>query len=1053
MQWLSKLSVRRPVLASVMMLTIVVVGLVGYGSLGVDKFPKIEFPVVVITTAYPGASPTSVETDITEKIEEVANTISGVETLSSITSEGASLVAVQFDLEKDGDVAAQEVRDRISTILSELPVGSRPPQVQKLDPDAAPILMLSVKGDLPVRELTRVADKVVKRRIETVLGVGQVRIIGGQERRIEVVIDPVRLRAANVTALEVQRAVAVGNVSVPGGRLEEGPTNASVRIEGRVGSPDQIGDLIVRQQGLNPIRVRDVATVLDTTEDADSAAVRDGVSSVVLAIRKQSGANTVEVVDAAKAAIAEFSAAGSLPPGVQLDIVRDNSEMVRTAASQVQEHLWLGALLAAVVVLVFLGSFRSTIIAAVSIPISLVGTFGLMSWAGFSLNLMTLLALALAVGIVIDDAIVVLENIHRFIEEKGMKPFPAAVLATKEIGMAVLATSLSLMAVFLPVAFMGGIVGRFLASFGLTMAFAILVSLIVSFTLTPMMAARMLKPPRPEGTERKKPVLERMVDRFYHPVESVYMGALKWSMKRRWVIVIICFVALFSVPTLAGIAGGGFLPDNDEAHFEIYLEAPEGSSLDATTVLAERVARDTRKVAGVTHTLLTIGDDEQKRTNIAKIYVRLSNPDQRVKDQGMIMEDVRKQVLSHVPEGVTAAAQLVNDFSLGGQNALVQYLISGPDLDRLEGFANRITAKMKKIPGVVDADNTASAPIPEATLRPDFERAAALGVNTGDVAQTLRLLIGGVETTTFEEKGDQYDVFLRASERYRTDPTALGVLTVPSSTLGIVPLSDVVTIDQTKGPSQINRVARSRQVTVMCNIAPGYSQQDVMEQVEKAIADEHLPQGYTVVPFGQAKELGRMQQAFMFAFLMSFVFMYLVLAAQFESWLHPFTIMLALPLTLPFAFASIALFGQQINIFSMLGLLVLFGVVKKNAILQIDQANQLRAQGQPRNEAILEANRHRLKPILMTTLAFVAGMLPLVFSSGIGSGFSKAMATIVVGGQSLSLLLTLLAIPVIYSLFDDAGIKLSRLARRIRGRDRVVEDRGEAELDKILHTP
>ena len=525
------------------------------------------------------------------------------------------------------------------------------------------------------------------------------------------------------------------------------------------------------------------------------------------------------------------------------------------------------------------------------------------------------------------------------------------------------------------------------------------------------------------------------------------MAILGWSMRHRWAVVVACVAALASVPTLGKKAGFGFLPENDEAHFEIFLTAKEGTSIDATVLAAERIARATRKIPGVTHTLVTLGDDDQKRTNTAKVYVRLTSPDQRTQSQAEVMDEVRRKVLVDLPDGARAAAQLVNDFSIGGKNAMVMYVITGPDLDRLETYGKRMFDAMKKVPGVVDAETSVTPPAPEATLRPDFDRAAALGVDPGDVAATLRLLVGGIDTSKYEEKGEQYDVFLRAEERFRNDPSALSLLTVPSRTLGSVPLSDVIKVDESAGPAQINRLNRSRQVMLTCNVKPGFDQGSIDAAILKAASELDLPAGYQVTPFGQSRELERTKNAFLFAFLMSFVFMYLVLAAQFESWLHPFTIMLALPLTLPFAFLSVVMFGQQLNIFSMLGLLVLFGVVKKNSILQIDQANQLRAQGMPRNEAILEANRHRLRPILMTTLAFVAGMIPLVFSTGIGAGFSKAMASIVVGGQSLSLLLTLLATPVIYSLFDDAGAWVKRV---VRGRDQKSPlDRGETDIDQL----
>ena len=1056
MDFLSRISVRRPVFATVLMLAIVVVGLVGYKSLGVDKFPRIDFPMVVVTTVYPGASPKSVETDVTDKIEAAVNTVSGIETLSSISSEGASLVFAQFVLEKNPDVAAQEIRDRIATIR-DLPASIRPPQIQKADPDASPVLMLSVKGDLPVAQLTRVAEDKVKASLERVSGVGMVRVIGGQKRRIDVSIDPIRLAATKVTALEVVKALSVCLPSLPAGRFERGPDNATMRIECRAPGADGIADLVVRQVGDNPIRVRDVAEVTDTVAEQESAAIRDGVPAIVLAVRKQSGSNTVAVVDAAKAAVAEIQA--SLPPGVSLEVVRDNSEVIRTSADQVTEHLILGAALAAVVVLVFLGSLRSTVIAAVSIPISIVGTFALMKGFGFTLNLMTLLALALAVGIVIDDAIVVLENIYRHIDEHGEKPFPAAIKATKEISLAVLATTLSLMAVFLPVAFMDGIVGRFLKSFGLTMAFSIGVSMLVSFTITPMMAARMLPLPPPPGEARKKTLLERIIDGGYKPIERTYERLLRFVLGRWWMklaVVLLSLAAVVSSGPLGKKAGFGFLPENDEAHFEIYVKTREGSSLDETTVLAERLARATRAVPEVTHTLATVADNDQKITNVASVYVRLTDPISRTRTQAQIMDEVRQKVLPLAPADAKVSVELVNDFSLGGQrNSMIQYLITGPDLDRLTLYAEKILAKMKTVPGVVDLDSSTPAPLPEQTLVPNLDHAAALGVDPGDLTQTLGVLMGGVEAPGDEELGSKYVVMVRASERFRTDPSLLGLITVPSHIpgMGLVPLTDVVQQADGQGPSQITRTARAKSITILANVAPGHAEGEIVAALDKTIKELNLPPGYRAGPFGRSKEMARTGKAFLFAFLLSFLFMYLVLAAQFESWLHPLTIMLALPLTMPFAFLSVVLFKGQLNIFSMLGLLVLFGVVKKNSILQIDHAIQLRARGLGRDAAIVAAARDRLRPILMTTFAFVAGMLPLVVSKGIGAGFSKAIAGIVVGGQTFSLLLTLIAIPVFYALFDG----LANLASR--GKRWVVHslfrlppppDRGRSEIEPAV---
>jgi len=1045
MQWLSNISVRRPVFATVLILVFVVVGIVGYKRLGVDKFPKVDFPMITIVTPYPGASPTAVESDVTLKIEEAVNTVNGLDSLASNSTEGVSLVIAQFNLEIDPDKAAQTINERLATIQRDLPPGLRP-EVRKADPDAAPILVLAVKGppDVSIRELTHFADKQVKQRIERLQDVGQIVLLGGRDRQINVELDTIRLASTGVSALEVYRALQTGNANQPSGAIDTGPTRTTLRVEGRALDPAKLGDIVVRQQGEHPIRLRDVADIVDTAEDADSAASRNGVPAIALSIRKQTGTNTVAVVDRITAEVKELQ--GRLPAGYSVDIVRDNSEQIRTSVSQVLEHLVIGAFLAALVVLLFLGSLRSTVIAAIAIPVSIISTFGLMMIAGLTLNLMTLLALALAVGIVIDDAIVVLENIYRFIDEKRMKPFPAAIQATKEIGLAVLATTLSLMAVFLPVAFMSGIVGRFLYSFGITMAFAIGVSLIVAFTLTPMMAARILPPPPPPGEERRKSWLERGSDFLYRPIQRFYSAVLAFCLRRRWVVGIAIFSSCASLAVTTKQIGGDFIPPNDEAQFELYLQLPENSTLEATTIFAERLARRTRAYPEVSSTLVSVADDDRRSPNIARVYVRLTNPETRNRSQAEVMDTVRKEVLADVPKEIRVAAQPVNDFSIGGQNAVVSYVISGPDLDKLERYGKQVLEKMKNVPGVADLDSSLLDPIDETMIHPDLDRAASLGVDPADIANTLSILIGGNSASTFEDRGDQYAVFMRAAERFRNDPFALTLIAVPSRTLGQVPLFDVIQMGSGKSTSKISRQSRERAVFITMNNSPGFSEQTIVNELKKVMKELDMPPGYTAEPFGRSKEMAKMQAAFMFAILLAFVFMYLVLAAQFESWLYPFIIMLSLPLTLPFAIISLMLTGGSLNIFSMLGLIVLFAMVKKNAILQVDHANGLRRQGLPRTEAVLAASRDRLRPILMTTFAFVAGMIPLVTSKGIGSGFSKAMASIVVGGQVLSLLLTLVAIPVIYTWFDDLSRLGSKLFRRKQPIDRGAEEIGIVDI-------
>ena len=1025
MQWLAEVCVRRPVFATVLMLFITVVGWASYFKLSVDRFPKIDFPIVTVVTRLDGAAPEEVETDVTDKIEEAVNTISGIDELRSISVEGVSQVFVSFVLEKDINVAAQEVRDKVASAMPQLPRGIDAPIIAKVDPDASPILLVSLTSEHSIRETTELADRKIRQQIENISGVGQVTIIGGQKRQVHVLLDPVRLRAAGITPGEVQRAIMTQNASIPGGSLDTGPQRLTLRVRGRVESAEELGNLVVRQTAGHSIRVRDVGRVEDGEEEAETAASRDGRPTVLLSVRKQSGENTVDTVDRIRQRIKEVNK--SLPPGYSLDVIRDNSETTRTAVEAVKEHLALGAVFAALIVLLFLGNLRSTVIAAVAIPISIVGTFALMGWQDFTLNTITLLALALAVGIVIDDAIVVLENIYTWVEDKKVPPMQAAVEATKEIGLAVLATTLSLMAVFLPVAFLGGVPGRFLKGFGITMAFSIGVSLFVSFSLTPMLSSRWLK----LGGHTKKNILEKVVDWFYMPVERLYVRVLRWVMAHRWVIVIASVATLGSCIPLGKRVPKGFIPKSDEAQMQIAVRAPEGTSLEATKLVGERIAREVRQLPEVRLTVVTIGDNNEKTPNLASIYVKLVPPDRRKNTQDELEEKIRHEIISKQPKDYRITVSDVPAFSTGSSQvgAQVMYSLTGPDLDGLSSYTNEIIKSLKAVPGAVDADSTLVVGKPEIAMSVDRAKAADMGVSVADVADALRLLVGGLKVSTFEESGRQYDIRVRADRDYRSSIEALSLLTVPSARLGTVPLLDVVKLAHAEGPSGINRYNRQRQVMVQCNTAPGYGAGQIGDELEKRVKQMKLPATYQFAPTGQSREIGRTMRNFAIAFGLSFVFMYMILAAQFESWLHPITILLSLPLTVPFALISILLFKQTIDIFTMLGILVLFGVVKKNAILQIDHTNQLREKGMPRAEAIIAGNRDRLRPILMTTFAFVAGMIPLVFSTGIGSGFNRATSGVVVGGQTLSLLLTLLATPVAYSYFDD----LSQWFARKRG--------------------
>jgi HAE1 family hydrophobic/amphiphilic exporter-1 len=1072
-QKLAEICVRRPVFATMIILSLTVVGLFSFKSLGVDLFPKIDFPTITVSIVNPGAGPREIETEITDKVESSVNTISGIDELRSTSVEGVSQVFVQFLLEKDPNVAAQEVRDKVNLIRGDLPETAEEPIIQRIDTDAAPVLRVVVSSPRSLREVTDIADKQIKKRIESISGVGSVSVVGGARREIQVKLDPDKMRAFNVTVPEVAAAIRLQNMEVPGGRVDEGARELTVRTLGRVTRPADFNNIAVSSRGVYPVKISDIGYAEDSSEEQRTSARLNGQPAVTLIVTKQSGQNAVAVADAVKERLAELQK--TLPASVRTQVIGDTSIFIKASVEAIETHLVEGSILAAVVVFIFLWNFRSTLIAGIAIPTSIIATFGMMAAMGYTLNMITLLALTLMVGIVIDDAIVVLENIFRFVEEKGMPPFQAAIEGTKEIGLAVMATTLSLLAVFLPVGFMGGIVGRFMSSFGLTASFAVAVSLVVSFTLTPMLAARLIKRKRDERApdtatlpsegdatsaladeskvsagepgdrveesvppsesrrgERKREGHSSKEGRFYRPVDRTYKWMLEWSMAHRWAVVGLCLLVIVSIVPLFMFVGKNFLPVDDQSQFEVNVRAPEGSTLAATSNVLERIATDIRKLPGVSDTLVTIGGGQQQLVNSANVYVRLAPLGARERSQTELMVEARKLLQKYPKELRTNVAQ-VQAISGGGQaNSDIQYLVGGPDLQKLTAYSQALLAKMKTIPDVVDADSSLVAGKPELRVEIDRARAADLGVKVGDIAQSLNTLVAGQKVSTFNEGTDQYDVRLRAIGEARASKENLSRLFASSSKLGWVSLDNLVRVEEGTGPSAIDRRNRQRQVTLTANVRPGGSQSDVLARMNGFVKELNLEQGYETGLVGRSKELGRAGYYFMLAISLSFIFMYMVLAAQFESFIHPVTILLTLPLAIPFGIVSLLATGQTVNIFSGLGLLLLFGVVKKNAILQIDHTNELRSQGMERLEAIIQANRDRLRPILMTTLALVAGMLPLTLSRGPGSGTNRSIGVLVVGGQSLCLLLTLLAVPVFYSLFDDLGH--SKVWRRVGAR-------------------
>jgi hydrophobic/amphiphilic exporter-1 (mainly G- bacteria), HAE1 family len=1041
MNQLAALCVRRPVFATVLILVLVVFGAFAYTKLGLDRFPKVDFPIITVTTRQPGSAPEDIETQITDKIEEAVNTINGIEELRSVSSEGISQVFIQFVLEKDGDVAAQDVRDKVNRILPELPKDIEQPTVEKLDPDSTPILTLAVSAPPPatIRDITEYCDKVLRRQLETVNGVGQVMLVGGQARQINVQLDPMKLRAYKLTVADVARALESQNLQMPSGSMKVGSKEYTLRTMGRVRSMKEMDAITVKNREGRTITIGDLGHCEDSTEELKSASLYNDTTCVLLNIRKQSGTNTVEVANLLKERLESLRA--TMPKDYDVKVARDQSIFIQAAVDTVEHHLLIGGGLAAIIVFFFLANVRATIIAALSIPTSIIAAFAIVQYMGFTLNSLTLLALTLSVGIVIDDAIVVMENIFRYIEEKKYTPYEAAIAATGEIGLAVMAITLSPIAVFLPIAMMEGIVGRFLKSFGVTMAATILVSMLVSFTLTPMLAARWFKKAKKDdadagGTPAPQPHSHGSGSKgqvFYRAIESVYLVLLRFSLRNRWLVVLATIGCMATLPMLFHVLPKNFVPDEDSSEFQLSVQTPEGTSLEATQVIVSRIARDIRTLSGVQYTISSVADTEQRNPYQGTVYVRLVKLADREYGQLEIMDFVRENILKKPeyqfehPISVTPVAFM----SGGGMSAAsVQYMIGGPDINKLQQYATAVMKDLRNVEGVVEVDSSLSAGKPQYGIRVDRPKAAQLGVSIADIANTLRLLVAGDKVSDYADRGEQYEVHVRSIADVRNRLDDLKMVTVPSNKFDTVPLDDVVRFELGTGPAQINRLGRTRQVTISANLKVGTSEQGVLDAISEATKTLDMSPEYKTGLLGKSKEMAKAFKAFFLAFILAFIFVYLCIAAQFESWLHPITILLSLPLTLPFALLSLLIFHQSINIFSLLGILVLFAVVKKNSILQIDHANQLRAGGMPKFEAIVQANRDRLRPILMTTVAFVAGMIPTLISNAEGAAVNKAISGVIVGGQTLSLLLTLLAVPVAYSLFDD----LAALPTRLFGR-------------------
>ena len=1053
MQKLAEISIKRPIFAAMMILALVVVGASSYFRLGVDRFPAMDVPTVAVRTILPGAGPEEMETLVSDIVEEAVNTVEGIRELRSVSVQNRSMIIATFDLNRNIDTAAQDVRDRVATVLRQLPPDIDPPIISKFDNETTPVLTIALAGDRSVRELTELADKLVKPQIERANGVGEVLIVGGLERTINIWMDADRLDAYRIPITRVSEALVRQNSDIPGGNVTAGVREETLRTVGRIADPKAFNDLVIATVNHAPIRVSDVGYAEDGTKEQRTVARLNGLPTVVLSIRRQSGANTVAVIDDVKANMARI--ASQLPADVKFDYIRDQSRYIKEALYEINLHLMLGAILACLVVFAFMRSWRSTVIAGVAIPVSVISTFGMMEALHFTLNSVTMLALVLMVGIVIDDAIVVLENIFRFIEEKKMHAMEAAREATRDIGLAVLATTLSLVVIFVPVSFMSSISGRFLFQFGITAAVAIMVSLLVSFTLTPMMSARLLR-----GEEAKAGDDDQAASRggFYGVIDRTYSHLLAFSMRHRLAVSALgLLVVLTSIPLYQRVKQEYVPSDVDEAEFEMEAVAPEGISMLGMDEVMRRIEQDVMETPGVRNVLGQIGSSPQGGINRGELFVGIAPHDERTFSLMRLWRETLKgspgkafagnysqrDVMTVVRRKMTRYPDLrtrvrnAPSFNIGGGNHDIDFVIRGPELKPLAGYAEELRLKAKDVGGILDGDTTLKLSSPELRVEIDRKRAADLGVSTQEVARALRIMVGGDERVSRYRDAavnEDYDVQLRLMQKFRDNRDVISRLYVPRDNGSLVRLDSLVEIVRATSPTRIDRLDRQRQASLRASVGPGYAMADRIEALRGIARDMNLPAGYTTSISGKGRELERTGREFLLAFALSVVFMYMILASQFESLIHPFTILLSLPLSIPFALFSLWATGNTLNLYSALGILVLFGVVKKNSILQIDHMNKLRGEGMDRLAAIMQGNRDRLRPILMTTLALVAGMIPLAVGVGPGAEERRAVAVVVIGGQTLSLLLTLLVTPVAYSIFDDIGQShiFGRLFRRQR---------------------
>lgn len=1024
--WLADVSIRRPVFAIMLIGALVALGWISLGRIGIDLFPDVEIPYVSVTTTLEGASPETIETEVTDVLEEAINTASGIELLRSVSSEGLSQVFIEFALTEDLDVKAQDVRDKMALARQDLPSDVDTPIVEKIDPDASPIMSVMISGDLAIGALTDYADNVVKEHLQRLPGVGSVTVVGGRDRQIRIWLDAEQLRSYRITADDVVQALRREHAEIPGGRIETEGNRAEFgfKTKGEVTSVAEFKDIVVAFRNGAPTRLGDVALVEDSFEDERTYAELNGKTGISLDVRRQSGKNTVEVARTIRAAVAELSALA--PPNTEIVIAQDIAKFIESSADDVAEDIVYAIILVAMVTLAFLLNVRATLIVAIAMPTALISTFFAFYVAGFTINLLTLLALSVAIGLLVDDAIVVLESIQRYVDE-GYPPMEAASLGVKEVGPAVVAATVSIMAVFVPIAFMEGVVGQFFYEYGLAITFSVAVSLLVSLTLTPTLCARALK--RVESHNWTF----RLFDAGYRSLERLYARILRGAVRFRWIVIALALGSVFLGVAIAGKLPIDFFSRTDRSEFIGTIELPLGTGLRDTMEVANRVAGTVGGVRHVENVFFTVGGGSQGRVNEISFYIGLAPKKQRDVHQAVIMDEVRHAMRLSAPDAIKVSASDISWVSGGGISSFaVEYALTGSDLDLLQVKAEEMTERMRRSAYFTDIQTSYQTGKPEIQLLVDRVKAADLGVSVRTLATTARTLVGGLDVTTYEEDGERHDVRVRLRENQRVDLRKLKLMQVRAADGTLVDLDSIAELRISSGPAQIDRQSRTRKITVLANAQSDIALGTATDEIDRIVAQLNLPAGFAGEHQGSARRMHKTIDSIVFAFGLALLSLYMILASQFNSFVQPAIVMLTAPLSFVGAFASLYFADQVISLFVQIGIIALMGLVMKNGILLVDLANQFRRDGKSPVDAIIAAGPVRLRPVLMTAFSTIFGMIPVAISTSDASEMRNPLGFLIIGGMTSSTFLTLLVLPAAYVMIDDISRAVGAASRMLR---------------------